>query len=57
MKIIGQIIAVILWVWIYEVVSDKITFFLLRGITLIIALTSISDFLCDYHREKGIKKE
>ena len=57
MKIIGRIVAVILWAWIYEVVADKITFPLLRQFALIIALTSISDFICDYRREKSTKKE
>ena len=56
MKIVGRLIAVILWAWIYEVVADKITFPLLRQFALIIALTSISDFICDYHREKSTKK-
>nr|DAM99020.1 MAG TPA: hypothetical protein [Caudoviricetes sp.] len=38
-------------------VADKITFPLLWGNVLIIALISISDFICDYRREKSTKKE
>ena len=57
MKIVGRLIAIILWAWIYEVVADKITFPLLWGNVLIIALISISDFICDYRREKSTKKE
>lgn len=57
MKIVGRIVAVILWAWIYEVVADKITFPLLWGNVLIIALISISDFICDYRKEKSTKKE
>ena len=56
MKIVGRLIAVILWAWIYEVVADKITFPLLWGNVLIIALISISDLICDYRKDKNTKK-